>query len=122
MREYRPYLSDILQRIEMIREFTAHGRDEFKTSLMQQESVIRSFEVIGEIIKRLPSNLLDEQPDVPWRQFTGFRDVLIHQYNKIDLDVVWDAVENELEPLKLAVESLLQSLDQASDPEEEEFT
>ena len=107
MKDQRVYLNDLLARIQMIHDFTEGGRDDFMQSSKTQESVIRCFEIIGEIIKRLSPDLLVPYPDIPWRQYAGFRDVLIHQYAKIDLKVVWDAIEEDLPQLKRAAEAML---------------
>lgn len=82
----------------------AFGRDR-KTQL----AVIRAFEVIGEVAKRLPDALLDQQASVDWRAVKGFRDVLIHQYDAVDTVIVWDAVER-ISDVQHAVEALLASL------------
>lgn len=111
------YLRDILQRIDLIAEFTQPGQEDFLQSSKTQESTIRCFEVIGEIIKRLDAELLEHQPQIQWRRFAGFRDVLIHQYNMIDLETVWDIVQHDLPALKTAVQALLDGLteEQADD-------
>ncbi|MBX3064619.1 MAG: DUF86 domain-containing protein [Anaerolineae bacterium] len=113
-KDIRPYLHDLLARASMIRDFTVEGRDEFMTSLKTQESVIRCFEVIGEVVKRLPENILTPYHDVPWKQLAGFRDVLIHQYDKIKLHLVWDAVEQDVPHLEEAVTNILRSLEERS--------
>jgi uncharacterized protein with HEPN domain len=59
--------------------------------------------------------LLVPHPHIPWRQFTGFRDVLIHQYDRIDLKVVWDAIERDLPQLKDAAEAMLRGLESNDD-------
>lgn len=110
-KDQRPYLNDLLKRTEMIRDFTVDGRDAFMDTPMIQESVIRCFEVIGEIIKRLPPAMLTTYPHIPWRQIAGFRDVLIHNYDRIDLDVVWQAIEDDIEPLEQAINAMLNDLD-----------
>jgi uncharacterized protein with HEPN domain len=114
MKSQRPYLADLLERIQMIDEFTADGHEAFLESRMAQESVIRCFEVIGEIIKRLDPTLTALQPQIPWRQFAGFRDILIHQYDKIDMETVWNSIALDLPPLKTAVEALLRLDSEAS--------
>lgn len=86
------------------------GRDDFFSSLKTQESVIRCFEVIGEIVKRIDPALTIQQPQIPWRQISGFRDILIHQYNRIDLEKVWDSIEHDLPPLRDAAEAILAAL------------
>jgi len=117
VKDARPYLRDILTRIELIREFTLAGRDDFLTSRKTQESVIRCFEVIGEAVKRLPEELTANQPSIPWKAFAGFRDVLIHQYDKIDLPVIWDSITNDLDPLEMAVRTLLDLQDDSTESE-----
>ncbi len=72
MKDQRPYLNDLLTRIQMIQDFTVEGHEDFVQSPKTQESVIRCFEVIGEIIKRLSPDLFVPHPHIPWRQFVGF--------------------------------------------------
>ncbi len=67
MKDQRVYLTDLLQRIQMIDAFTSAGRDDFFASLKTQESVIRCFEVIGEIVKRIDPALTSQQPQIRWR-------------------------------------------------------
>ncbi len=110
MKDQRVYLNDLLDRIQMIHDFTSAGREDFMLSSKTQESVIRCFEIIGEIVKRLSPELLTPYPNIPWRQYAGFRDVLIHQYDKIDLKVVWDAIEQDLPQLKRVTEAMLSDL------------
>jgi uncharacterized protein with HEPN domain len=77
-KDQRVYLQDILERIERIEEIAAFGEATFRASHMHQDSIIRSFEVIGEIVKRLDAQLLALHPNVIWADYAGFRDVLIH--------------------------------------------
>jgi len=102
--------NDILARIEMIRTFTVDGRAVFLQSPLIQEAVIRCFEVIGEAIKRLDDSLVVEHPAVPWSDFTGFRNFLIHQYDKVNFELVWDVIEADLPPLQTAIRQILARL------------
>ncbi len=101
------YLQDILERILRIQETAAAGEAVFRTSYMHQDTIIRNFEVIGEIVKRLNPELTARYPEIHWTDYAGFRDILIHQYDKVVLDIVWESVERDLEALKIAVEKLL---------------
>jgi len=112
VRKQRPYLTDILERIRRIEHATDAGRDAFVTDVLLQDAVIRSFEVIGEIVKRLSPDLTAAHPTIPWRQIAGFRDVLIHNYEQVDIEAVWRVVEEDLPPLRAAVEAMLASLDE----------
>lgn len=74
---------------------------------MAQDAVIRNFEVIGEAVKRIPESLKEERPDIPWRRIAGLRDVLIHQYLRVDLEAVWAIVRDDLHEFKQAVAEIL---------------
>lgn len=77
-----------------------------------QDAVLRNFEVIGEAAKRLDDAYRAAHPEIPWRSLAGLRDVLIHQYEGVDLERVWAIVEGDLPGLKRAVAALLPPLDQ----------
>lgn len=93
MKDDTLYLIHVLERIHRIEEFTREGEQAFLQSRLVQDAVIRNFEVIGEAVKRLPDRLKLERPEVPWRRIAGFRDVLIHGYESVDLEEVWQIVE-----------------------------
>lgn len=103
MKDQRLYCQDILERIVLIEEFTRDGKIAFLNSRMIQESVARCFEIIGEIIKRLDETIISQYPNVDWKGLAGFRDVLIHQYDKIDIELVWEFFEDDIPPLKQAM-------------------
>ena len=93
MSDDRVYLRDILERIDRLEAYTQGGREEFYRSLLIQDGVIRSFEVIGEAVKQLSMELRENYPNVAWRRIAGFREVLIHNYMGLDLDEIWNVVE-----------------------------
>ena len=79
---------------------------------MIQDAVIRNFEVIGEAIKRLPDEYRARHPEIPWRLMAGFRDVLIHGYEGVDLARVWLAASKDLPGVEQALSRVLPSMDQ----------
>lgn len=101
------YLRHIRDAILEIREFSSEGKDTFLSTPMIQAAVIRNLEVIGEAAKRLPQEFRDDHPQVPWREMTGMRDLLIHAYHRVDLDLVWSTVEDSLPGLLSWIEEAL---------------
>lgn len=110
MKSVRDYLLDCLEYLNDIETFTAElDKAAFIASRKTHFAVIRAFEVLGEIIKRIPQDMLDTQPAIDWRAIKGFRDILIHQYDNIDLSIVWDAV-GRVPAVREAVSALLTAL------------
>ncbi len=108
----RVYLAHIRECIVKVERFTAGGRDHFLHDAMVQDAVLRNFEVIGEAAKRLDDSYRQSHPEIPWRALAGLRDVLIHQYEGVDLTKVWAIVEKDLAGLKRAISVLLPPLDE----------
>lgn len=110
MKSDRAYLAQILERVELAMEFAAGGRDEFRVDRKTQEAVIRELEVMGEASKRLSPRTKELAPKIPWKRMSGFRDLAIHQYERLDLDIVWALVASELPPIKAELIKLLKRL------------
>ncbi|PJF40931.1 MAG: DUF86 domain-containing protein [Chloroflexi bacterium] len=109
MKTTRDYLLDFLDYIAKVEQFTREGRERFLTDEKTQMATLRGFEVIGEIAKRLPESLLEQQPEIEWKKIKGFRDFLAHHYEEVLPVIVWESVE-KLPELRAAVEALLASL------------
>lgn len=108
MRDDGVYLRHILDAIRSIAEYTDGGREQFFRQRMIQDAVVRNLEIIGEAVKNLSLSLRSSHPAVPWQQIAGFRDVLIHQYFGVNLDLVWQVVEQRLPGLREQVERLVE--------------
>ena len=87
------YIEHILESIAKIQSYTK-GLDEdgFHQSDLIQDGVIRQFEIIGEASKRISENLKAEYPRIPWKDMVGMRDILIHNYMQVEIDIVWETV------------------------------
>jgi uncharacterized protein with HEPN domain len=113
----RFYLLDIADSIMWIETVAQQGRDAFRQARLSQDAVLRNFEIIGEAVKRISAELKDAYPLVPWRRGAGLRDVLIHEYRRVDLNVVWQIMERDLPQLKQQVAAILQDLGPPLTPE-----
>lgn len=87
------YLRDLLQELDDISAFSADGKDAFMADVKTQKAVVRSYEIVGEIAKRLPADVHAAPPHIDWRKLITFRDFLAHNYDVIGLRYAWDAVE-----------------------------
>ena len=104
------YLVHALECIERVRSYTSGGRRAFLDSTLIQDAVYRNFEVIGEAIKRIPTGVRSMDPAIQWKKIAGLRDVMIHQYEGIDAELVWSIVERDLGPLESRLKTLLNRL------------
>lgn len=105
----RQYLVDLRAYADKVAHFSSGGREAFYADEMIQFAIIRAYEVIGEITKHIPTNLLALQPQIEWQDIKEFRDFLAHNYDRVRIDIVWGAVE-KLPTLIEAIDTLLASL------------
>jgi uncharacterized protein with HEPN domain len=108
----RVYLAHMLECLQKIERFTASGKRRFLRDELIQDAVLRNLEVIGEAAKRLDDHYRAAHPEIPWRAMAGLRDVLIHQYEGVDIPKVWGIVKKDLPPLRRAVVNLLPPLEE----------
>lgn len=111
-RTWRDYIADILAAIQEVEEFTrAMEYEQFEVDRKTVNAVVRSLEVMGEAAKRIPEEVRQRYPGVPWKRMAGMGDKLIHEYSGVDLEIVWGAVKTELPPVKPFVEQALREVE-----------
>jgi len=102
------YLIDIVSAGRQILDYVAGlDRDLVEGNSMIRSAVLYQFLVMGEAVKRLSVEFRAAQPEVPWSQIAGMRDVLIHGYDRVDFDRVWSAINNALPDLLAALAPLI---------------
>jgi uncharacterized protein with HEPN domain len=100
MRNDLAYLSDILDAAKAIQRFTAGvTREQFKANEEKYEAVNRKLEIMGEAARHLSPESREKFPDIPWNLITGMRNILIHDYDDVDLDVVWETCQRDIPSL-----------------------
>jgi uncharacterized protein with HEPN domain len=103
-------LLDILEAIERIDFQAIRGRAAFDQNELAQTAIIRWIEIIGEAARGLSDDLRQAHPEVPWRQMVAMRNVVVHGYFDIDVELVWSVVKNDLPKLAVQVRSIVEEM------------
>lgn len=108
MKDALIFIQHIIENITDIESFSKGiTQEEFFKDALRQNAIIRSIEVIGEAAKNLPSAFKKKHPAIPWKDITGMRDKLIHNYFGVDLKTVWKVVKEDLPKLKSQINGIL---------------
>lgn len=111
MRDDRERLRDMLEAVDRIQGETGRGRAVFEGSELVRVWVIHHLQILGEAAMRVSEPLRLTHPEVPWAKIIGMRHILVHGYFQTDLDIVWQAVEQDLPALKAQLTAMLASFD-----------
>ena len=99
----------ILEAVTRIQEYTSAARDAtFGGNRMMIDAVIRNFQVIGEAARRVPATVQAIHPEIPWALMCGMRNVLVHDYDEVDLETLWRTVRDDLPALIDPLSKLLE--------------
>jgi len=94
------YLVDILESAKIALGYV-FGKtwDEFYEDMQCQDAVLRRIEIIGEASRQISPQARKKHPQIPWREMTTLRNLVIHEYDVVDINQVWDTVQNKLPAL-----------------------
>ncbi len=107
-RDCRLAIEDMLEAIDKIRRYTAgKTRDSFMTDEKTIDAVIRNITVIGEAARNIPEEIQKKNPDIPWTEMRGIRNVVVHDYFGISEGILWRTVDHDLPRLIPALRRLL---------------
>jgi uncharacterized protein with HEPN domain len=91
------YLLDMLQSAELVTNYTAQcSKGEFIENVQLQDSVIRRLLVIAEAARRVSEATRQNLPNVSWQEINGMRNRLVHEYDDVNLNIVWSVVQNQI--------------------------
>ncbi len=108
MNRDRVHLVDMLSSARLLQAYVADvSREAFMKNMQLQDSVVRRIEIIGEAAGRVSQEFRDENSDIPWAAIRGMRNALIHRYDDIDMDIVWETVVQDIPRLTAQLEGLV---------------
>lgn len=103
----RVLLAHMSECIDRIGEYVAGDRSRFEASRLVQDAVMRNLQTLTESSQRLSDDIRACEPQVPWRELAGFRNVIVHGYLGIDLAAVWLVIDQDLPPLAVALARMI---------------
>lgn len=108
--ETQDILIHILLEIEYLMENITISEDKFMYDETTKRAFVRSLEVIGEAVKKLPDDLKEKYPEILWHEIAAMRNRLIHDYFGVDYMIVWETVKNEIPTLHIQIEQIKKDL------------
>ncbi len=107
MRRTDERLQDIVDAIVAIDRYATRGQEVFEHDELIQVWIAHNLQIIGEAVNALPEDLLNRYSEIPWARIVGFRNIVVHEYFRLDLNLLWAIVQNSLPPLREVVNRML---------------
>ena len=105
------YLGHIVEAISKIEKYLGKQTlEEFLASDITQDAVVRQFEIIGEASRNVSERFKDKHPGVAWYKATAMRNIIIHEYFYVNLEMVYDTARKDLPDLKMKVQAIISEL------------
>jgi uncharacterized protein with HEPN domain len=101
-------LLDIVRAGQLVLQF-AQGlnREQLASDVLRQSAILYQISIMGEATKRLSREFREQHPEVPWDDVAGMRDIIAHQYDRLDLDIVWQVIQRNIPELLDMITPLL---------------
>jgi uncharacterized protein with HEPN domain len=98
---------DIQEVIIKIEKYTQQGKSEFLDNELIQSWMLLQLQIIGEAARAMNKETCDRYPEIEWRDIIDFRNLLVHEYFRVDLEIVWQIVEHQIPILKAQINSII---------------
>lgn len=119
--EFLDYIWDLLNNARKAVVFVSSMTySDFERDEKTQYAVVRALEIMGEAAKKVPGEIKMAYPEIPWREISGMRDKLIHDYTGVNLMVIWRTLQQDLPPLIQHLKRLLSDYGEMSDKSEQQ--
>jgi uncharacterized protein with HEPN domain len=107
MRSDRERLHDTSEALAQIERYAIQGQAAFQQDGLIQIWIVHHLQIMGEASNNLSDAPLDQHPEVPWALIVEFRNILVHEYFRVNLEIVWKIVERDLPAFKDSIERIL---------------
>ncbi|BBC25444.1 DUF86 domain-containing protein [Pseudanabaena sp. ABRG5-3] len=108
MRNDSEKLHDIQEAIIKIDKYSVQGKEEFFSNELIQSWILMQLQIIGEAARSMSKEIHQKYPQIPWQDIIDFRNLLVHEYFRVDLKLVWRIVEKELPELKEQISLIIE--------------
>ena len=101
------YIDDMIKSLEKIERYIKGlSFDKARQDTKTIDAVVRNLEIIGEAASRIPKEIKDKYPELPWKEMVGMRNKVIHEYFGVDVTILWKTVKEDLPPLKKEIKKI----------------
>ena len=100
MNKDQAYIDDMQKCVQKILDYiSGKSFEEFAADSLLQDGVIRRLELLGEMVKRVSENLKTQNPNISWSKMVGMRNFMIHEYDAVDVKILWETATKDIEDL-----------------------
>ncbi|PIR38659.1 MAG: DUF86 domain-containing protein [Alphaproteobacteria bacterium CG11_big_fil_rev_8_21_14_0_20_39_49] len=110
MNRDKVYIEHIIECIEKVEEMSLEGKGAFLDNYKVRDVILRNLQVMAESTQRISQDMKESNPNVKWSQISGFRNVLVHEYMGLDMELVWAVIENDIPILKKTIKNISKKL------------
>ncbi|MBE3088634.1 MAG: DUF86 domain-containing protein [Chloroflexi bacterium] len=107
MKDTTRLLQDILEAITTIESYAVASQNEFLEDEKTQDAIMFNLIIMGEAANKIPPEFQEIHPEIPWSSIIGTRNVIVHGYDQVKLQIVWDIIQKNLHPLKMTLSELV---------------